>query len=587
MQDRFLPFIMDVLKLVANEVQYALMQERFVLLGIALVIAALMGFLSRRFKQPLILGYIVTGFLLGPAVFGLISDAESVQLLSEMGITFLLFTVGLHMSIDNLTELGVVSMVTGTAQVLVMTAVGVAIGKYYGFSNLASFYLGIAIAFSSTIIIVKMLSEQSGLNALYGKISIGFLLVQDFFAILAIVLVSGVGTQSTVTMSLLHSILKIVLFGIGAVALTKWIVPPVFDSAAENNELLFLTSISYCFFLAVATHLLGLSVEAGAFVAGVSLASLPYNTHIENKVQPLRDFLIVIFFITLGAEMAFSLSPELIVPTVLLSLVVLLGTPLVILTTMGLLGYRKRTSFLVGVTCAQISEFSLVLINLGQRAGHIGTEIISIVTGVGVVTIILSTYMMKYNHQLYHYVEDLLDVFEREEPLDAQSPAERFSDHVVVVGYHRVGYGIVHKLLDMDEEVLVVDFDPNMIKTLKDDDIPCLFGDIGDPEVIDHMNLEEAEMLISTAPNTEDNVYLLREAKELNPDIIVIIVAEEVQEALDLYEEGADYVVLPHLLGGHHASLLLEDITTDIDNLIEAKVEHIEELQERSDAHEY
>jgi Kef-type K+ transport system membrane component KefB/Trk K+ transport system NAD-binding subunit len=556
----------------------------FFLLGGGLIVATLTGFIARRLRQPLILAYLFSGFLLGPHGFNLIHDLEQIRLLSEMGITFLLFTVGLHMSLDNLTDLGLVSILTGGGQVVIMTGIGMLVSQWYGFSLLSSFYVGVAIAFSSTIIIVKLLSERAEINSLHGRISIGFLLVQDFLAILALVLLPNLGGSSLVA-NIGYTLLKIILYLIPIAVLTRYGLKPLFDSVAKNQELLFLTSISYCFLLATTSHLLGLSAESGAFIAGVTLTTLPYNLHIETKIRPLRDFLIVIFFLTLGAEMAFTVNAAILAPLFILSLLVLFGTPLILLTIMGLLGYRKRTSFMVGLTVAQISEFSLILINLGLKQNHIGDDVVSLVTGVGVITITISAYLITYGHRIYRWLEPYLSLFERSTLKDDDLDTMDMHDHVIVVGYHRVGYGIVNKLLDMDEDVLVVDFDPEIIKQAREQNIPSIYGDIADPDVVDKLNLEDAEMLISTSADTEDNIQLMRDAREHNKDLIVIIVAEHVEEALELYEEGADYVVLPHLLGGQHASLLLEDITTDLDKLIETKLEHIEELEERGDVH--
>ncbi len=561
------------------------MENVFLLLGIAIIAASFIGYFSRLFKQPLVLAYIITGFLLGPAVFGLISDEDPVLLLSEMGITFLLFTVGLHLDLDNLKELGLVSLITGIGQVAVLGLSGFVISTYFGFSPLSSFYIGVSLAFSSTIIIVKMLSEHNDLSSLHGRISVGFLLVQDFLAILALVMVAGMQGGKGLVTGLSVTLLKAALLIIAVSVFTIYLLKPIFDRLAKNQELLFMSSISYCFLLAIASDFMGLSIEIGAFLAGLSLGTLPYHIQIDHKIEPLRDFFVVIFFITLGTEMSFSLTGELVAPLIALSFLVLVGTPLIILILMGALGYKKKTSFLTGLTVAQISEFSLVLVALGKEVGHIGSEVVSLVTGVGVITITVSAYMIKYSHKIYYHLQGYLGFFERETELEIDHSEQDFEDHIIVVGYHRVGFGIVNKLAEMDQETLVVDFDPDIIKHLREKGIPCIYGDIGDPQVIEEVDLEKAEMVISTAPDMEDNLQLMKKAKEVNPSIIVIIVAEQVEDALELYDEGADYVVLPHLLGGEHASLLLEDMTEDVDNLIEKKLEHIDELRERQEIH--
>lgn len=563
------------------------MDNIFFILGLALIAASFIGYVSKALRQPLILAYIITGFLLGPRALNLISDVEPVMLLSEMGIAFLLFTVGLHLEMKTLKDLGVVSLFTGLGQVLVMTLAGFLIALKFGFPTVSSLYIGIAIAFSSTIIIVKLLTEKNELNSLHGRISIGFLIVQDFLAILALVMVSGVGGLGSPLIDFLITLSKASLFIFGVFLLTKYILRPIFDSMAKNQELLFLSSISYCFLLAMSSYFLGLSLETGAFLAGMSLASLPYNLHIVGRISPLRDFFIIVFFIVLGTEMSFSFSSQLIWPLILLSLLVLIGTPIILMILMGALGYRKRTSFLVGVTVAQISEFSLILVALGLKLGHITNEAFSLITSIGVITITVSAYMILYGHKMYYKLHHFLKFFERKDAkMEMQHiPEEKLKDHIIVVGYHRVGFGIVRKLIKMGRKVLVVDFDPEIIKNLMKHDIPCVYGDVADHEILERINIEEAQIVISTAPDMEDNLQLMKSAKELNPSTVVIIVAEHVEEALELYDEGADYVILPHLLGSHHASLLLEDISSDFDRLIEVKLDHIQELKTRKKIH--
>ncbi|MEK7479459.1 MAG: cation:proton antiporter family protein, partial [Patescibacteria group bacterium] len=410
----------------------------------------------------------------------------------------------------------------------------------------------VALTFSSTIIILKLLSEKRDERSLYGRISIGFLLVQDVVAILILVFLTGLEGEGGV--SLIHIIGTLiqgaVLFG-AMLFLGQKILPMLLDKVSGSQELLFLISISWVFLMVGIVEKLGFSIEMGGFLAGLALANSSEHFQIAAKVKPLRDFFILIFFVTLGISLASFGIGEIGLPVLAFSLFVLFGNPLIVLIIMGLMGYRKRTSFLTGLTVAQISEFSLVLVALGARLGHIAPEIVALVTAVGVITITASTYFIIYGDTLYRYCSSLLSLFERKKLRERDLPGTE-KKPLILIGCHRTGQSIAFNLPKKD--LLILDFDPEVIEELRRHGFDYIFGDIADPDIAARVPFAEAKLVISTSPDQNDGLAILALLSRLPKDARprVILRADDEREARLLYRKGADYVLLPHFTAGQY-----------------------------------
>ncbi|MCK5290109.1 MAG: cation:proton antiporter, partial [Candidatus Aenigmarchaeota archaeon] len=392
--------------------------ELSIILFLTVLISAVMHFL----RQPLIIGYIISGIIAGPVVFNIVQSADTFSTFAQMGIIFLLFMVGLNLNFRVIGDVGKTSLLTGVGQVVFTSLIGYFIGRFLlGFPNIVAIYLAIAISFSSTIIIMKLLSDKKDLEALYGRISIGFLIVQDLIAIFVLTLISSVQRGDSVTGFAFESAIK----GIGSlvvlVIISLYIFPHITKLIAKSQEFLMLFAISWCFAVASVFNYLNLSIEAGALLAGISLSMTPNHYEISYKMRPLRDFFIILFFVLLGSQMVFASISQYIVPAILFSVFILIGNPLIVMTLMGLMGYTKRNSFLAGLTVAQISEFSLILIALGVKMGHLTGEIISLITLIALITIAGSTYMIIYSNQLYRFLSRYLALFER--------PGKKIDEH--------------------------------------------------------------------------------------------------------------------------------------------------------------
>jgi Kef-type K+ transport system membrane component KefB len=407
-----------------------------------LMLGAAAGFAALLLRQPLIVGLIAAGILAGPSVTGLARSDAHIELLAELGIAVLLFLVGLKLDLRLIRSLGAVSLATGLGQVGFTAAFGFLIGLALGIDALTSLYVAVALTFSSTIIIVKLLSDKREIDSLHGRIALGFLIVQDIVVVLAMVVVSALAAGSGQA-SALAGLARAVAGG-GALLLLvglfiRFAAAPLTVRLARSPELLAGFAIGWAALLAAVAHHVGLGKELGGLLAGVSLASTPYRDAIAARLATLRDFLLLFFFIGLGARLDLGVLGEQIGAAAVFSVFVLVGNPLIVVAIMGAMGYRRRTGFLAGLTVAQISEFSLVFMAMGVALGHVAPDSLGLVTLVGLVTIALSTYMIVHSHRLAEWCDRLLRPFERREPWRESSgaPAEAGGAEVVVVGLGR------------------------------------------------------------------------------------------------------------------------------------------------------
>jgi len=478
------------------------MDDTFYLTGAVLAVAAVIGLLANRARQPLIVAYIVVGILVGPSVLGWVEGAEPLELFAEIGIAILLFLVGLKLDLHLVRTTGRVAVMTGLGQVVFTSAVGFILAVLLGMETVTALYVAIALTFSSTIIIVKLLSDKRELDELHGRIALGFLIVQDIVVVLVMIVLA-----STTAGSDGHLVVDIAIVlgqGIGLLVtlavLMRWVIPRVLSLVAASSELLVVFAVSWAVSVAVASDWLGFSTEVGAFLAGFALASTPYRESIASSLTGLRDFLLLFFFIELGSQLDFAEVGAQVPAAIVLSAFVLIGNPVIVLIIMGVMRYPKRVSFLSGLAVAQISEFSLILIALGYSMGHIGSEAVGLVTLVGVVTIGTSTYMIIYSQQIYERLAPVLGVFERKNPMKETRQPHPPAD-VIVYGYGRFGRQVVHRLATAGHEVLVVDWDPQARPLPEDEErVRVIFGDADDQEFPATLPLASAQWVVSTIP---------------------------------------------------------------------------------------
>ena len=560
--------------------------EIFVEFGIILVCAALVASIMFFLKQPLIVGYIISGLLLGPFFLNILDSSSSqLDLFSKIGISILLFIVGLNLNFASIKDTGKTSLVTGLGQVVFTSFLGFFILSFLGFDNITSFYASVALTFSSTIIILKLLSDRGDLNKLYGRISIGFLLVQDLVAAFLLIIVPIIATYNINGDGNFFGIISLlVLRGVFIVSvvyfIARMIFPKLFNFLAKNQEVLFIFSIAWGLILSAIFYKMGYSIEIGALVAGISLASSKYSTEISARLRPLRDFFIVLFFILLGAHLEFTQVSSQILPLVVLSLFVLVGNPFIVFILMNLLGFKRKIGFMAGLTVAQISEFSLILMALGFNLGHVSKDAVSLITLVGIITITGSTYLIRYSEKIYLFMEPVLKFLEfRKKKQKGEKDFGEIYD-AIIFGFGRVGREFAHKLNTGKEKFLIVEYNPTVIKELEKEKFNFAFGDAEDVEFLDDINLSKAKRVITTIPDFNINRLLIKYYKYRNSDGIIISVAKDLKEAESLYEDNADFVMVTYLLGAHHATGLLENYNSNKDIFKLAKKEYLNYLTE-------
>ena len=491
-----------------------MLESDFAQIAAILVIAAAVGGLATLLRQPLIVAYI----LVGPAVAGVVTAQEQVALLAKVGIAILLFLVGLKLDLHLIRSMGRVSLLTGLGQVIFTSVIGFLIVLAFGFDVVPAIYIAVALTFSSTIIIVKLLSDKRELDELHGRVAVGFLIVQDLVVIIAMILIVAIGspTDGSTARQVGVTVVGGVGFLVVVALLARFVIPPLLDFMARSRELILLFAVAWAVGLSYISSALGLSMEIGAFVAGVALASTPYRDILGAQLVNLRDILILFFFIELGASLSFTDAFSQVVPALVLSAFVLIGNPLIVLVIMGLMGYPKKVSFRAGLTVAQISEFSLILIALGLSLGQVDESVLGLVTIVGVVTIGLSTYLILYSEQIYERLAPALSIFERKQAMDVEETDELSHPYdAIVVGAGRFGGSILRGVRDRGGHVFVVDHDPVVIRALRDEGVDTLYGDAAEPEFAAHLPLAEARSIVCAVPDPVTNLVLLDSVRKL------------------------------------------------------------------------
>jgi Kef-type K+ transport system membrane component KefB/Trk K+ transport system NAD-binding subunit len=534
--------------------EHTIFLDLSLLLGITVSIA----FLMRILRQPLLIAYLIAGIVAGPILLNIIdADIEVFSQLSELGVILLLFMVGVSLNVSHMKDVGIPALVTGIGQVVFTGGVGFFLIQWLGYSSVTALFLAIAITFSSTIIVVKILGDKGDLQTTYGQSVLGLLIVQDVLAILVMLFLTTYGEGA----SALDTIGTLAVKGFLSIALiyffARYALPKLLSSVAQNGEFLFLFSMTWVFAISAIMYLAGFSLEIGAIIAGVSLGASPYQSQISSRIRPLRDFFIIIFFLLLGSEMSLSGAIAGWFPGLVLALFILIGNPLILYILYRSQKYTRRNSFLGAITAAQVSEFGFVVLFVGQQQGlFVGNEL-PIFTIVALVTIFISSYLITYNEQLYRILMPMFQLFGPDRHVQKEHPNKQYD--VILFGYHRIGWKVAEALQSMNKKFLVVDFNPEVIKTLRSRGIDAFFGDAADVEFLSGLPLDTVKLVISTIPEHDDQLALLKEVKQQQPKAKVILNLYQSKHLASLYDAGADYVLMPHLVGGSWLANILTE----------------------------
>jgi Kef-type K+ transport system membrane component KefB len=530
-------------------IEHAQISELTILfqVGLMIVFAGVLAFIFKLLRQPRIPAYVVAGIILGPLALGLIESNETILALSEIGVAFLLFFAGLEIHLSSLKQVGKPATFIGLFEVGIMAVVAFFIFKSFSIGNLQLLYVSLVIAFSSTMVVIKSLSDKDQLGTLHGRIIVGILLIQDIVAISVLSVLS----DSLSVNSILISLGKASLFIFLAVIVAKG-SKPIFKASAKSHELILIISLAFLFLFSLGAYSFGLSIAIGAFFAGVALANSTFKTEIKGLVHPLRDFFGAILFVSLGIQLMWIPQSQWLFFGILIFLIMVIK-PILIFSLTRILGYTDRTSFLTGNYMGQSSEFALILLTQGFLIGHLTNEFFSVLVFSTIVTMSITGYFVSFEKGMYKGYSKLSRVFRKipykKEKLLGYGGGMK-KKKIVLFGAHRMGSMFLKEYKGNKDEILVVDFNPEIIQYLTKKKIPCVYGDYGNPEIFEMLRILSPEVVISTIPSKEENLNIIKMVKEDGRNDRVIVVSESIHDAIDLYEHGADYVMIPKVISG-------------------------------------
>ena len=551
-----------------------------IIIGVVLISVGLM----KAFKQPMIIWYIIAGTAISLFMPSLLQANTAFQSFGNLGIALLLFIVGMELNPTIIKDLGKISLIGWLSQVIITSVLWYFISTFLWFDSMTAIFLGIWFAFSSTIVVLKILGDRDDLESTSGRLSIGILIVQDLVVmllILAMATFKNIGHASSVSV-IISLIIKIIGLWVSMFFVSKYFIPMITKKIAESQEYLFLFSIGRCFILWAIFYRLGFGIEIGTLVAWITLANSSYRFEITSRIKPLRDFFIVIFFVLLGSHVNFATTNmSMIVPLLIFVVFVLIIKPIITMIVLGFLGHTRKNNFLTWVAIGQISEFSFLIITMGISSWYIkDPTILSMITLVWLITIAGSSYSMIYGEKIYHFFKPILSLL----PWVRNKEYKKINKknyEIVIFGYGRFGSNIYFTLHKTHKDILVIDEHPWIISHLQKNKIPCIYGDIWDIDFLQELNVKKSKMIISTVKTFDENMILLKTIKKDNPNLIIILVSNQIHEAIKLYEKGADYVILPHYIGVDHTSLMLEEYGFDIQKFMENKKTLVHELKNR------
>jgi Kef-type K+ transport system membrane component KefB len=569
--------------------------------------ATVLAFLAYLTKQPLLLAYLAAGAAIGPQFgFGWVSSQSDIKIITEIGLILLLFMIGLELNLNKLKESGESLLATGIFQFILCAALGFGFFMLLGFTIGEPFeyrvfgvkvlggqydllYLAVCMALSSTTIVVKLLYEKFELGTLAGRLTLGVLVFQDIWAIVVLSLQSSLANPQI--LGILKDFSQAALLIVISLVLSKYVLGYIFRKIARLPELMLVASLGWCFLICGLAGFFGLSREMGALIAGVAISTFPYNLDIISKIVNIRDFFITLFFVALGMEIPNPLDNlGMFLVAGAAALFLIASRFLSVYPILYLLKNGNRVSLLTSINLSQLSEFALVITAIGLKSQHIVPDIQTIIIFVFVITSISSTYMIKYNQQLQAVLSKVVarvGFKDLETPL-ADDPAEA-PKAIALLGFFRVASAFIREIedaaVDLKDKIVVVDFNPQVLRRLPRHGIKVVYGDISNPETLHHAGIDEAKIVISTISDEilvgTNNLRLIDQMKKISPKARIIVTAETPSRALEFYNAGADYVYLPNRLAAQHLLTVVERLLRE--EQVVLKEAEIERLMERDE----
>jgi len=547
--------------------------------AIIIISATVLAFIAKKTKQPPLIAYLFTGIIIGPVFLNLVSETELINILSELGLGFLLFLIGIEMKIDEIKEILKPVGRIALLQTILQTALAFVIPYALGFTLMETVVISLCTVFGATPVIVKLLSEKDELSTLPSKIDVGVLILQDIYLIIILALFSSgnLTNPGQIGFTLAKVFLMIGLIGIISLASSKYLLPKIFRKAADNEHTFFLYGISWAFIFITLSQSLGLSIEVGAFLAGLGLGQIPYNTELEERIRPLTDFFMIIFFSTIGLTLN---AQNLLVywqEALIASGLLMAGNFLIMFYLIDREKFTPETSFIGSLNMTQVSEFSLVVGGIAVTQGYIQSDILGYLSMMALVTMSLSTYLINYNHQIYRRIEHLLERFEDEEKQDVD--IKSLEDHIVIIGYDETVRPVVDLITDKFDQLMVLDKDPSQTEELSKKDFEYIYGDFKHGEIRKALRLDKAKLVICIIPDLDVNKRLLQDTKR---ETTVFAKATIFEDAAELYDLGADYVMLENTIAAEKTAEYIEIFLEDKEVLDEEIRDEKERIYWRS-----
>ena len=541
-------------------------------LGLCIVSATVMSYLARLLRQPTLLAYIAAGVAIGPLGLGWIKEFDVIQQLAELGLAFLLFIVGLEIDVKKLAAAGKTAVATTGVQVLGSGLLCWGAALALGYGGLHAGYLGAALAFSSTMIVVKLLSDRSELDTAPGTITLSVLLLQDVAAIAVLAVQPHLGGAAAsahaaggpsplVTIGL--ALGKGLGLLVATLVVSRFVLPHLFRWVAKSPEVVLLSAVSWCFLVCYGAMQAELSVAMGALLAGASISTFPYTIEVVARIQTLRDFFSTLFFVSLGLLISRP-TGGMLLATLALTVVVVLSRPITILPTLRALGWDNRTGLVSSLHLAQASEFAVVIALVGLARGHIDRDLVSLIVMTLVLTSTLSTYLIGSSHALaQRFMKGADDtVLADKHQRETRRQKRLHGAPLVLVGCFRVGSSLVGDLLACGKQFSVIDFSPAIHKGLTEMGVTATYGDISQLETLQHAGVAEAKMLVASIPDDflrgTDNPKMLAALRKLNPSAKIVVASDSIAGALALYRAGADFVLVPRVLSARRLREVIE-----------------------------
>ncbi|TFG37203.1 MAG: sodium:proton exchanger [Desulfobacterales bacterium] len=538
-------------------------------IGISIIAATALGFIFQFFRQPVILGYLVAGALIGPEIgLKLVSNPENIEVISEIGLILLLFIIGLELNPTKLFSAGRQLIYAGVGQFLLCVLIGTGFFLLLGYDlsrgRIDALYLAVFCALSSTAIVVKLLYDKLELDTLPGRITLGILIFQDLWAILILALQPHFTNPRFLLVGIALS--KSVVLLVGGFLLSKYLMRWIFEKISKTPEMVVAMSIAWCAFMAGMGDWIGLSMEMGALIAGVAISTFPYSVHVTAKVLPLRDFFLTLFFLAIGMKIPVPDAPLLIMAVVVV-IFVIVSRFLTVYPLLSMAGSGRRSSFIASLNLSQISEFSLVVATLGVGYGHIDQRMMSLIIYAMAITSVLSSYFINGNHQAYMVFDHFLTRIGLPSIVKEAATEEKSGHYpVVLLGFHRAGRALIDRIevtaTDLLKQIMVIDFNLEVLKELDERNIKGIFGDISSMGTLEHAHVASAEIILSTIPDMllkgTNNQLVVTTCRAVAPNAVIVATADSADQIETLKKSGADEVFLPYALIGDHLARFIE-----------------------------